>query len=118
MGPLRPSAVLSFRNSSPSFLKLFALPLTRPLAQKGAAPAPPAFLLHAKRTPAADVELKNDDGSKKDLPYVTRATVWAADNWQKLGQANEGTWKRKAYVSRAKRVIPLQKALPTVCVAL
>lgn len=110
MGALRPSAVLSFRQSSASFLKLFALPLTRPLAQNGAAP-PPAFLLHAKRTPAADVELKNDDGTKKDLPYVTRATVWAADNWQKLGQANEGTWKRKAYVS-CHRIPPRQQRAP------
>lgn len=98
MGALRPSAVLSFRTTSPSFLKLFALPLTRPITSNGST-QPPAFLLHAKRTPPAEISLTNEDGSKKDLPYVTKATVWAADNWQKLGQANEGSWKRRAYVS-------------------
>jgi hypothetical protein len=44
------------------------------------------------------LKLKNEDGSKKDLPYLTRATVWAADQWGKLGQADEGSFKRRAYV--------------------
>ncbi|KAM0789869.1 hypothetical protein ACM66B_006715 [Microbotryomycetes sp. NB124-2] len=97
-------------------LQLLALPLNRPRSSPSPTTAPPrpststeanaqtsqqalpAFLLHAKRVPVGKVELKNEDGSPKKLPPVTRATSWAADNWQKLGQAPEGTWKRKAYV--------------------
>ncbi|KAK4046031.1 hypothetical protein OIV83_006420 [Microbotryomycetes sp. JL201] len=97
-------------------LQLLALPLTRPPptsspiaaqpqpspsadagSQQAARPLP-AFLLHAKRVPVGKVELKNADGSPKKLPPITRATSWAADNWQKLGQAPDGTWKRRAYV--------------------
>lgn len=95
MGPFRSSTALLFRASPLARLKLLALPLTRPPASSA---SPPAFLLHVKRTPPTDINLKNDDGSTKDLPYVTRATVWAADQWAKLGQAEENTWKRKAFV--------------------
>lgn len=96
MGALRPTQTLLFRVTPLAQLKLLALPLTTP---RSATDSPPAFLLHAKRTPPANIDLKNADGSKKDLPYVTRATVWAADQWAKLGQAEENTWKRKAFVS-------------------
>ena len=101
MGAIRPTQALLFRVSPLAQLKLLALPLTTP---KRVADTPPAFLLHAKRTPPAKIDLKNEDGSKKDLPYVTRATVWAADQWAKLGQADENTWKRKAFVSSKCRI--------------
>lgn len=91
-----PSQRVLMHASAMSRLRLLALPLTKP--PPPSSKAAPAFLLHAQRTPVNKVKLKNDDGSPKKLPPMTRATVWAADNWQKLGQAKEGTWKRRAYV--------------------
>jgi hypothetical protein len=99
MGAIRPTQALLFKVTPLAQLKLLALPLTTPRRAATDNASPPAFLLHAKRTPPANLELKNEDGSKKDLPYVTRATAWAADQWSKLGQAEENTWKRKAFVS-------------------
>lgn len=37
------------------------------------------------------------------IPIPTRASMWAADQWSKLQEGKEGSWKRKAYVrSRAR----------------
>ncbi|KAL8277591.1 hypothetical protein RQP46_010023 [Phenoliferia psychrophenolica] len=69
----------------PAMLKLLALPLTR------SGPQPPLFYLHAVRPPPSAVKTA-------DLSYASRATNKAADVWSQLGQANEGSWKRKAYM--------------------
>ncbi|KAM0749469.1 hypothetical protein T439DRAFT_303371 [Meredithblackwellia eburnea MCA 4105] len=75
------------RASQPRLLKLLALPLSKTPKQPN---GQPLFYLHAKRI--KDAQINN-----KDLSYASRATNKAADMWSKLGQANQGTWKRRAY---------------------
>ncbi|KAK4046513.1 hypothetical protein OIO90_006542 [Microbotryomycetes sp. JL221] len=120
-GPLKATCPRHMHATLARQLKLLALPLTKASNSTAATDrsghehvqnglnvtrtALPAFLIHAKRVPVAQVELKNPDGSPKKLPAITRATTWATNNWQKLGHAPEGTWKRKAYVGYAVMVM-------------
>ncbi|SGY84924.1 BQ5605_C009g05727 [Microbotryum silenes-dioicae] len=109
---LRQSTVAHFHPSTLSHLKLLALPLTR-LPTKDHSPS---FLLQAKRlqpipsdSPSAQSptsrsslgEGKKEVG-KRQLSYLTRATLWASGTWEGFGKADEGTWKRRAYVIGAR----------------
>ncbi|BGO96027.1 hypothetical protein NBRC10512_002445 [Rhodotorula toruloides] len=83
------------RPSNPSLLKLLALPLSQPKSTTH----PPPFLLHAVRQ---SLQTASADAKRQDQPAVTRYTHKAidkaADLWAGLGKADEGTWKRRAYV--------------------
>ncbi|SCZ98357.1 BZ3500_MvSof-1268-A1-R1_Chr3-2g06318 [Microbotryum saponariae] len=109
---LRQSTVAHFHPSSLSHLKLLALPLTR-LPTKDHSPS---FLLQAKRlqpipseSPSAQSPTSGSslgegqkEVGKRQLSYVTRATLWASGTWEGFGKADEGTWKRRAYVIGAR----------------
>ncbi|BGP27981.1 uncharacterized conserved protein [Rhodotorula toruloides] len=83
------------RPSNPSLLKLLALPLS----QSKSTTHPPPFLLHAVRQ---SLQSASVDAKRQDQPIATRyahkAIDKAADLWAGLGKADEGTWKRRAYV--------------------
>ncbi|SCV74612.1 BQ2448_7641 [Microbotryum intermedium] len=110
---LRQSPLVRFSPSSKTTLKLLALPLTR-LPTKDHSPC---FLLQAKRLqpiPSDSANAKSPNSptpssgeghqevGKRHLSYLTRATLWASGTWEGFGKADEGTWKRRAYVIGAK----------------
>lgn len=97
------------RATNPNLLKLLALPLSQPKSTTH----PPPFLLHAVRQ---SLQTASADAKRQDQPAVTRYTHKAidkaADLWAGLGKADEGTWKRRAYVSwRVKTVNVLDGAV-------
>lgn len=84
------------RSTSPSLLKLFALPLSRSSPEHA-----PLFLLHAHRprstlppSPSSD----SGSGEQPKLPLLTKATDKAADMWSGLGKGKPGSWKKRSYV--------------------
>ncbi|GAA5979364.1 hypothetical protein JCM5350_003881 [Sporobolomyces pararoseus] len=83
------------RSTSPSLLKLFALPLSRSSPEHA-----PLFLLHAHRprstlppSPSSD----SGSGEQPKLPLLTKATDKAADMWSGLGKGKPGSWKKRSY---------------------
>lgn len=88
---LPPHLAPKMRPTQARLLKLFALPLSRQTGSR-----PPLFYLHAKKV--APASLTKSDGKPLPIPIPTRAAIWAANQWSKLQEGKEGSWKRKAYV--------------------
>ncbi|GAA5963989.1 hypothetical protein JCM3765_007829 [Sporobolomyces pararoseus] len=83
------------RSTSPSLLKLFALPLSRSSPEHA-----PLFLLHAHRprsTLPPSASSSTENGEQPKLPLLTKATDKAADMWAGLGRGKEGSWKKRSY---------------------
>jgi len=94
-----PSISTTMRATSPSLLKLFALPLSRSSPSH-----PPLFYLHASRTrstlppPNTASSSSTPSNEAPKLPLLTKATDKAADMWSGLGKGKEGGWKKRSYV--------------------
>ncbi|GAA6059136.1 hypothetical protein JCM10212_003883 [Sporobolomyces blumeae] len=80
------------RSTSPTFLKLFALPLARSGRSHS-----PLFLLHAHRPRTPATSTSPPQSASNDVPLLTKATDKAADMWAGLGKGKEGGWKKRSY---------------------